>query len=295
MTEEAQNNDDNFAAAFDKLAELGDVDAPAKKPEAEPVAAPTGDAAVPSAVEPAAAATDDLAAVPVAGDALAPLAEETKTEPDTTQASDDELLARFADIVKKHETAPVAPSAPADKPEPFTEAEKAFLADYEKDWPDVARAEALRRRAEYGEVVGYVFQEVAKELAPLLGAVRALSERTHLADLQTVVTDYDDVRDKVVEWVGKQPKYLQPAYNHVVQQGTVDEVADLIERYRRDTGAQLTPAAAPPASKPVVELPAATKKAAAALAPVASKRSAVVQTTDASDFDGAFEAFARKP
>jgi siderophore synthetase component len=139
--------------------------------------------------------------------------------------------------------------------------------------------------------VGYVFQEVAKELSPLLGQVRNLSERAQLSDLQGRVENYAQDRDAVVEWAQKQPAYLRAAYNHVIQQGTVDEVADLITRFRQDTGAQR---AAPAAAKPKTDLPAATKQAAAALAPVSSKRSAVIRGTDPNDFESAFEEFAGK-
>ena len=118
------------------------------------------------------------------------------------------------------------------------------------------------------------------------------SERTHLNDLHTSINDYDDVRDKVINWVGRQPAYLQAAYNHVIKQGTVDEVADLVNRYKLETGAPTR--AAPASRKTETELPTATKQAAAALAPVSSKRSAVIAGQDPNDFESAFASFADK-
>ncbi len=70
-----------------------------------------------------------------------------------------------------------------------------------------------------------------------------------------------------------QPKYLQPAYQHVIENGTADEVIDLIGQWRTSTGAAVP--AAVVASKSDTELSTAAKKAAAALAPVTSKRTAV--------------------
>jgi hypothetical protein len=140
-----------------------------------------------------------------------------------------------------------------------------------------------------------VFQELAKEIRPLMETVQLLAHRTQLSDLTARVPDYDTTRDQVIAWVATQPEYLQPAYNAVITNGSVDEVADLIGRYKRETGAPAAtaaPAAAP--KKPDTELPPATKQAAAALAPVSSKRTVVPQTVDPTDFETAFASFADK-
>jgi hypothetical protein len=212
---------------------------------------------------------------------------------------DDEVLRRLAALVKDQRVAPEpAPQVQqqTQQEQPIYSAdEQKFLEEYEKDWPDVARAESLRRRSEYRELVNYVFTEVAKVLRPQIETVQAISEMTHLQQLQTQVTDYDDVRDKVIDWANKQPVYLQNAYKHVIEQGTVDEVADLIDRYRQETGYKAPNAAPRPATKRVeTELPSATKQAAAALAPVSSKRSAVIAGDDPNDFESAFSSFANK-
>lgn len=139
--------------------------------------------------------------------------------------------------------------------------------------------------------MNHVFREVAKELGPLSQTLKILAERTHLNDLHEKVADYDDVRDKVIDWVNNQPTYLQNAYKHVIQQGTPDEIADLVTRYKKET-APSTPTVVP--LKQETELPATTKQAVAALAPVSSKRSTVVQADDPNDFEGAFAAFAKQ-
>lgn len=285
---------DNFAAAFEKLAELGDQNPPADLSElaAEP---PPADDTTPADETPADESVEETPEVDEESDEST---EESDDTPPKTEAklSDDELLDRFARIVKEKES-PAAEThqvPPDQQQQPYySEEETKFLQDYEKDWPDVAKAEALRRRAEYRDLVGYVFQEVAKEVMPIMDMVRTLSERTHLSDLHNTVEDYDDVRDKVIAWVAKQPAYLQPGYNHVIKQGTVDEVADLINRYKQETGTAIrtTPSAG---RKTETELPTATKQAAAALAPVSSKRSAIIAGQDPNDFESAFASFADK-
>lgn len=294
----AATETDNFAAAFEKLAELGDQAPPAdltslSEPPADTQELPADDAQDGSTEADAEQPETDEAST----DGSAEDAEEFDEQEAAAQAklSDDELLDRFARIVKEKEP-PAAEThqvPPDQQQQPYyTEEESRFLQDYEKDWPDVAKAEALRRRAEYRDLVGYVFQEVAKEIMPVMDMVRTLSERTHLSDLHTTINDYDDVRDKVINWVSKQPHYLQAAYNHVIKQGTVDEVADLVNRYKQETGVQMR--SAPASRKTETELPTATKQAAAALAPVSSKRSAVIAGQDPNDFESAFASFADK-
>ena len=307
MTLDTEPNDDNFSAAFDRLAELGETNTKSDNnamKDAAPAAdngADAGDADAGAADDGAGAGDDGAGADAGAADDGAGAGDDgaggDAGDGAGAAAQDDEdLLNRLASLVKKAPAAaepePATQPAATAEPEPtFSQEEQDFLQEYERDWPDVARAEQLRRRAEYRDLVGYVFAEVAKELSPIMEMVQSISTRTHLQDLQEVVTDYDDVRDKVIDWVATQPTYLQSAYNHVIQSGTVDEVADLINRYKEASGVQIKPAGA---SKKETELPTATKQAAAALAPVSSKRSAVIQSGDPSDFESAFESFADK-
>lgn len=279
-----QQDDNDFTAAFAQFGAAEPAETVAEKP-AEPET------------------TETKAETPVAPVAETPEPESTaqaepepEPEPESTAPTDDDLLARLAALVKqtpaKKEEPEPEPTAQAEpEPDIYTADEKALLDEYEKDWPDVAKAEALRRRAEYRDLVNHVFREVAKELGPISQTLRTLAERTHLSDLHEKVEDYDDVRDKVVDWVNNQPSYLQNAYKHVIQQGTPDEIADLVARYKNET-APTQPATT--TRKTEAELPATTKQAVAALAPVSSKRSTIVQADDPNDFEGAFAAFAKQ-
>jgi len=299
--------DDNFAAAFERLSSLGEGSKPeevaaiiadpvvegGETPPADPPAPAAGEPGEPTSAPADGAGEPDASAPPAEGqgdtppEPAAPVAEQPKGE------SDDALLARLAALVKTTpEPAAPAPAAPAvEAPPVFTEEEQSFLSTYDKDWPDISKGEALKRRAEYRELVGYVFNEFAKEIAPLLETVQTLAQRTHISDLRATVTDYEDVRDKVVEWAGNQPDYLRAAYQQVIQQGSVDEISDLIERYRKDTGTVFAPAA--PAA-PKAEPTSKAARAAAALAPIPAKRSASPTAVEPDDFESAFAAFAEK-
>ena len=201
---------------------------------------------------------------------------------------DDDLLARFAQIVREQpKPEPQLQPPPAPEPPLFTPDEQKVLQDYEKDWPDVAKAEALRRRAEYRQLLGYVFEQVSQRLAPLEQMTVGGAERSHLNDIYALIPDYDQVRDPVLNWIGKQPAYVRSAYEAVAQRGTPAEIADMVNRYRQETGTRAPSAPTPPpAPAPQV------RKAAAALAPVKSARSGVTDSQP-EDFDGAFAAFAK--
>lgn len=291
-TQAAETPEPNFDDAFAQLANLeqsafDDGEVTPKKPEEAPAPAETAEAAP---------AAETSAETPPAETppAETPPAEAPKEPPPSSA-----VLDRLEQLLKEVPAAPApaAPAAPAPQEAPplFTNEEVEYLQNYEKDWPDVARANALIRRAENQQVIQYVFNELAKEIRPLMETVQLLAHRSQLSDLTARVPDYDATRDQVIEWVGTQPEYLQAAYNRVIAEGSVEEVADLIGRYKRETGAPAATAApAPTPKKTDTELPPATKQAAAALAPVSSKRTVVPQTVDPSDFEAAFASFASK-
>ena len=212
--------------------------------------------------------------------------------PQAADPQTDALIARLAGLVKDAPAAApspaTAPVAPADI---YDDEEKQFLSTYDNDWADVIKGEALKRRAEHRDLVSFVFQQVAAQLRPVFETVDVLSTRTHLADLRDQVEDYDTVRDNVISWVDTQPTYLQSGMKGVIQSGSADEVADLINRYRQATGAVVKPVTTPTPTKSV-ELSSDAKKAAEALAPVNTKRSVVPADDDTDDFDAAFKRWA---
>lgn len=302
---------DVFEAAFTQLTE-DDKTPPAPAVSAAPVV-PTGEK---TAETPPAAGAEDAGLPPTAAETAAAAAATTKAAEDVAAAekakqpaiSDDDILKRLGGLLGKAQPqqepeAQPQPQAPGSQ---FTQEETGVIDNYVKEFPDIAKAEALIRREEYRNVVAYIFAEIGRELSPVVQTIRTLSERTHLGDLQTAVPDYPVVRDKVIEWAGKQPAYLKAAYDRVITSGTKDEVADLIGRYKAENPTPAAPAApavpgvaAPVQGKapvapaaPKGELSEAAKKAVAALAPVQTKRSTVAAAPDPQDYDGAFKEFA---
>lgn len=221
-------------------------------------------------------------------------------------ASAQDIVAQLAEALKQNAqpaaqpaTQPAAQPA-AEEPPLYNDQELAVIADYEKNWPDVAAAEALKRRAEYADLISFVFKAVAEHFNPKLEQITVLSNLAHEQQLRAAVPDYTpDLETQVAQWVDTQPPYLQAAMKQVMQSGTSEEVADLIGRYRAATGVQPAQSAAPaapapkaPPAAPKTELSSAAMQAAESLAPVSGERSAVPQGEDPGDFDSAFQKYA---
>lgn len=293
-----------FAAAASDNTEFGMGD-PAPPADAAPVETPADDAPQGDPNQP----VDEGAAAPAAdtgtdgdgssdGDPAAPAA------PDAAASATD-IVKELADLLKQQPQAPApapaaeVPAAPQQDIPLYNQDEIGVLQEYEKNWPDVAAAESLKRRAEYHDLMKFVFSEVHNFVAPIAAQVRAMGNTLHLGELRQAVPDYsENLEAEVAAWVDSQPSYLQAGMKQVMQTGTSEEVADLIGRYRAATGtapAQAQPAPTPvpaPARAPKTELSSAAKQAAESLAPVSGDRSQVPVGEDPKDFDSAFARYA---
>ena len=298
--EEEKSNDDIFTEAFDRLAETGEAPSPVAEAKEPIVGDATQDTS--AGIKPA----QEVAAEPDpdAGEPVAEVAEDgvseaeapAPKEPAKAAPSQQDIVDALAAAVRDRVQPPQAPqydSQPQEyQPQPvLTQEDYQTLQAFDKDWPDVSKAINLILKEQTHAVVNHIFKEFAQEFRPVAQQVQAMRAQSHMAELHNRVNDYDDVRDKVVEWAMQQPPYLRAAYGHVIQNGTAEEVADLISRYRAANAPPPAPVApsAPPPSK---QLSPQVKKAAAALAPVQSKRSTVVQGNDPNDYEGAFSRFA---
>jgi hypothetical protein len=284
-------------AAFDAaFAENAAETPPTETPPAETPPAETPPAETPPAEAPPAETPPAETPPAETPPAETPPAPEPKPEAKGLNAED--VLSRLAELVKPGE-APPAGAAAEETTTVYTPDELATLEEYHKNWGDVAKGEALMRKAEYADMFKFIFTEVAGYVAPLFDAQKAIGNTLHTSELKELVPDYSpDLETAVGQWVETLPPYLQEPFKGVMKSGTSEEVADLIGRYRTATGTQAPPAA-PAAAAPAVppppaktELSSAAKQAADALAPVSGDRSAVPQGEDTQDFDTAFSRYA---
>jgi len=323
VTQDKPNDD--FEAAFAQISEA-DAKNETVKPEdikAAPVVEKTAEQ-----VEAERVAAEAAAATTTTEPVIEKTAEEVEAERVAAEAAakadDQNLVSRLATLIKgadpqatarevaaaaqaeaqriAAEKAAADEATRAQQMPQLSKDELALVAQVEKDFPDVARAQAIVRRAEYQQVVKYIFDEVTRanaakdaQLAPFLQLVQNLAERTHVGDLKSAVPDYDklDVQ-KLRSWVETQPSYLKGAYDQVLMRGTAEDVKDLVARFYTETGVrQPVIAADPKAVAAAAAAETARKKAVAALAPVASSRAAAPAGEAPKDFDNAFAEFAQ--
>lgn len=88
-----------------------------------------------------------------------------------------------------------------------------------------------------------VEQLVSERLAPLEKQHQMSVEEQHFATLYTTHPDLDSVLEssEFGGWIGKQPSFMQAAYQNVLNRGTANEVVELISLYKGQTGLNANP------------------------------------------------------
>jgi hypothetical protein len=207
-------------------------------------------------------------------------------------SSVDDVVKRLAEALEQSKTKEEPAPVVADEPAPLYSADEAeLLTAYEKDWTDVSKAEELKRRQFGADLVQYVFGQIAPELKRINELAESVANKMHFTEIEQRIGPVDDkVASEVDAWVEKQPTYLQAAYKQVLTKGTVEEVTDLFDRYKKETGKTVE---VKPVTSGGSELSDAAKQAAESLAPVSSRRSGTEQQDDPNDFGAAFAKFSQ--
>lgn len=216
------------------------------------------------------------------------------------------LKAAQAPEAKKEEPAPVVDTTPEPPTEKtvLTDEELGIVATYDEEWPDVAKAEALKRKVDLAVMEDKIYREVAVALKGILGTVNPIvqsaqqtAEEKHYAAIEAAHPDYLEVVKDIDSWIEKQPKYLQTAMNAVLDSGSAVEVNDLFARFKQETGRvapQVKPDQSLLQSKPAVD-ETVDETVVQAMAPVIGGRKAAVSSAvDPNDFSGAWKEAAAK-
>ena len=324
MSESNMQPNDDFSSAMSDALNVG-----APNPSPAPEVKAGGDAAPPSPP------LGEAASVPGQGDGPDKTPQETVTPPQDTgdsapppqetpakgSASAQEATAQppkggiSPDVAAAITAAVAAAKAPETPPTPeppkqdvpltmdmfITEDEKKILAEYDKEWGDVAKAEQIRRRADIQFAQAQIFREVGKVLAPIVEAMKQSQVTTHFNTIRASHPDYEALLPSVQTWVGQQPAIYRPTLERVLQSGSTSEVIELLTAYKQAVGStgavpatpassvQQAPAGTPPTVvRPAQQPPAApSAKAVAATAAVMSQRTGSPTAKDPQDFAAA--------
>jgi hypothetical protein len=277
-------------AAADKA--TADAAAAAEKAAADKAAAEAGK--TPEEIAAAAAASkkaaDEAAARKLAEEAAAKVAADA-----AAKAAADKAAADKAEADRK------ATEATEIKDPVLSDEHTKALADFEKEWPDVAKAVKVQQahvvaglEARFARALTAIVQKIYDDIGPMAQTSANVEANLFRTQVLEAHKDYDAIYPQLPAWIEKQPAYLVDAYKRVYNEGSVQEVSDLVHRYKESNGigAQTpgTPAApAKPADQQSAAAKAAAAKKASELAPVAAKRTTPApQSQDPNDFDGAF-------
>jgi hypothetical protein len=303
---------DEFASVFDSLTDKGET------PDAEDTATdPAHSSDLPAGndeqqTQPADGTGDPAEPAAEGGDPAPADGEGTQDDKGGEPAGSDpqpeavDWEARFAaqqaeiEALRAGQTPPAADPEPAPVPSVYTPEEIAELAELQNEWPDLHRLFSLMSRQLQVDTLNYAFSEVSKAIAPLQSTVETYTTNDHMAAIYEAHEDYDAVYQPTMEWIEKQPSFLKTAYQNVVKQGTAEDVATMIQRFKDETKwvaptAQAPAANAAPAGKAPApaqqqtELSAAAKQAAKAMGAVGAKRGAPAGAQDPNDFDSAWD------
>lgn len=310
MTDTVQPHDNAFEAAFkDIAAAIDNGEIPPAPADAAPQPDPTPEPAVeapveaPAPEEPAPEGPQPDPETPAEGEEAPKEPEALQEPPKAAPSASDEALKRLADALEAQNARQQPPQEPQQAPqqqmpELFTPDEAKLLVTFKEEYPEIAQALQVAQRAQGKLFEHRMKSEIAAAIAPYVEVIDVLTARTQHMDLTQAIPEYDEYRDKVIEWAtnSKQPPYLRDAYANVIQYGSREDIKDLYQRFYQETG--IRPVAATQQQQPVTppkiatrsasELPASAKQAARALAPVGSKRSEIPTASDPNDFDGAF-------
>lgn len=199
-----------------------------------------------------------------------------------------------------------APQEPAAPKEPqlddfLTADEKAVLADYDKEWGEVSKAEQIRTRAAVSLALAQSNAQWEARLAPIEAQLRQSSADSHEGAIHAAHPDVTTIAGDLQKWVAENPISLMRSEGaRIIQKGTASEVIDLITLFKQATGRTgagpastvASPAAQEPAA-PAAPAPApapvpSAAAAAATAAVVDSKRAGIPQAKDMTDFESAW-------
>jgi hypothetical protein len=228
---------------------------------------------------------------------LEPVEVKAEQDPEPPKAPEVDVKAIVAEAVAAAKAAePVPPKvepAPAAPPGPSPE-ELEAEEQFRKDWPEhVVREEKLKSEiAELKKTLDEALQSINGKLAPVVESAATTAQERHLQYITNAHADALEIVPEVEKWVLTQPKFLQPQYNKVLENGTAQEVVELFDLYKTNTGVgtQKDAAAEAAAAAAQAEKAARLKKMEAP----ATVRTSVTSEPDPQDFDSAFEAEAKK-
>lgn len=138
--------------------------------------------------------------------------------------------------------------------------------DYFGDFSEEALAEGINKLIDE-RVSAQVEARVAKALEPMQAKEQESAADAHMRTIYDAHQDADSIVEsgEFSSWKAQQPSYIQAALDGVLQQGTAEQVVELLNNYKQSTNSTPEPAKAEPSKD---ELKAKAREAIKNTAPV---------------------------
>ena len=179
--------------------------------------------------------------------------------------------------------------------------EQAILDTLEANFPEVTAANAVLSRVIMARVENMVEQRVnavLAQIAPIAAVTQNVARNAHEQAILSKHPDAFTILPQVEAWVDTQPRVLQAAWNKVLDNGSTDEIIEMYDVFKKDTGSAQTPGspgAAPDAAAAKAAAEAAAKEAKLkAQEGIRSRQTTQQSGIDEDDFEGAFAQEAAK-
>lgn len=131
----------------------------------------------------------------------------------------------------------------------FSEEEKDALAEYEKDFDSVSKMEGLKREralkkledkilARLEERATELQEKIDSRIQPVEETFKKIDETTHFKSIRESHPDFEKHRDSgaILKWIETKPRYLQESMKATYEQGTAEDVVDLISDFKQENG-----------------------------------------------------------
>lgn len=117
--------------------------------------------------------------------------------------------------------------------------------DYFGDFSEEALAEGIKRLVN-ADVAAQVKAQVAEALKPMQQKEQESAAEAHMRTIYEAHQDADSIVEsgEFETWKASQPSYIQAALDGVLQQGTAEQVVELLNNYKQSTNSTPEPAKA---------------------------------------------------
>lgn len=129
----------------------------------------------------------------------------------------------------------------------LTDEQKAELSEYEKDFDSVSKMEGLKRERALKKLEDRILEKIEARTAeiqdkivsrvqPIEESYKKSDEAAHFSTIRGSHPDFETHRDSgaILKWIDGKPRYLRESMKATYEQGTAEDVVDLISDFKTE-------------------------------------------------------------